>query len=146
MKEVSFHLILLLEEWDQKWRPIVRPNMGRLVAPSPFSCVNVFFIKIGRSRPLFVHFGPFLITISIIQIEKSFDGVLGIRTHGHRMEDTDETIKVWRPPWMFGRTIFFYFHLVLLSDSCILLLLRLRIDFRPRLSKSNKRTTRTVTG
>ena len=66
-------------------------------SPTLFMC-ECFFIKNGRSRPLFVHFGPFLITISIIQIEKSFDGVLGIRTHGHRMEDTDETIKVWRPP------------------------------------------------
>ena len=34
----------------------------------------------GQSRPLFVYFRPFLITISIIQIEKSVVGVLGIRT------------------------------------------------------------------
>ena len=35
------------------------------------------FFKMGQSRPLFVYF---LITISITQIEKSVDGVLGIRT------------------------------------------------------------------
>ena len=38
-----------------------------------------------KSRPLFVYFCPFLITISIIQSEKSVDGVLEIRTRGHRM-------------------------------------------------------------
>ena len=31
----------------------------------------------GLSRPLFVYFRSFLVTISIIQIEKSIDGVLG---------------------------------------------------------------------
>ena len=36
----------------------------------------------GESRPLFVYFRYFLDTISIIQIEKSVDGVLGIRTRG----------------------------------------------------------------
>ena len=41
------------------------------------------FLKMGRFRPLF-YFRPFLITISI-QIEKSVDGVLGIRTRGRRM-------------------------------------------------------------
>ena len=30
------------------------------------------------SRPLLIYFRPFLITISIIQIEKSVNGVLGI--------------------------------------------------------------------
>ena len=34
----------------------------------------------GQSRPLFVYFRHFHDTISIIQIEKSVDGVLGIRT------------------------------------------------------------------
>ena len=34
----------------------------------------------GQSWPLFVYFRSFLVTISIIQIEKSIDGVLGIRT------------------------------------------------------------------
>ena len=48
----------------------------------------------GQSRPLFVYFRPFLITISIIQIEKSVDGVLGIRTQGRRMVGTDETTEL----------------------------------------------------
>ena len=36
-----------------------------------------FLLKMGQSRPLFVYFRYFLDTISIIQIEKSIDGVLG---------------------------------------------------------------------
>ena len=48
----------------------------------------------GQSRPLFFYFRPFLITISIIQIEKSKDGVLGIRTLGRRMVGADETTEL----------------------------------------------------
>ena len=50
----------------------------------------------GQSRPLFVYFRHFLVTISI-QIEKSIDGVLGIRTRGRRMVGADETTELWRP-------------------------------------------------
>ena len=53
--------------------------------------------KTGQSRPLFVYFRSFLITISI-QIEKSVDGVLGIRTLGRKMVDAYETTELWRPP------------------------------------------------
>ena len=61
--------------------------------------VQVFFFKkMGQSRPLFVYFRSFLITISIIQIEKSVDGVLGIRTQGCKMVDTDETTELLQPP------------------------------------------------
>ena len=49
----------------------------------------------GKSQPLFVYFHPFLITISIVKLEKSVDGVLVIRTHGHRMEGTDDTTELW---------------------------------------------------
>ena len=52
----------------------------------------------GQSRPLFVYFRPFLITISIIQIEKSIDGVLGIWTRGCRMVGADKTTELWRHP------------------------------------------------
>ena len=52
----------------------------------------------GQSRPLFVYFRYFLDTISIIQIEKSVDGVLGIRTRSHMMVGTDDTTELWRPP------------------------------------------------
>ena len=46
----------------------------------------------GQSRPLFCfYFRYFLDTISIIKIEKSIDGVLGIRTRGRRMVGADET-------------------------------------------------------
>ena len=51
----------------------------------------------GQSRPLFVYFRAFLITISVIQIEKSLDGVLRIRTQGRRMVGADETTELWRP-------------------------------------------------
>ena len=50
----------------------------------------------GQSWPLFVYFRSFL-TISI-QIEKSIDGVLGIRTRGRKMVGADETTELWRPP------------------------------------------------
>ena len=54
-----------------------------------FTC---FFKKMGQSRPLFVYFRYFLITISII--EKSIDGVLGIQTRGRRMVGADETTEL----------------------------------------------------
>ena len=59
---------------------------------------NICFLKMGQSRPLFVYFSYFLNTISIIQIEKSVDGVLGIRTRGRRMVGADKTTELWRPP------------------------------------------------
>ena len=64
---------------------------------------NIFFLNMGQSRPLFVYFRSFLIpiTISIIQIEKSIDVVLGIRTRGRRMEGKDETTEPWRHPHCF---------------------------------------------
>ena len=54
--------------------------------------------KMGQSRPLFVYFRYFLDTISIIQIEKSINGMLGIRTQGRRIVGADETMELWRPP------------------------------------------------
>ena len=45
----------------------------------------------------FVYFRYFLDTISIIHIEKSVDGVLGIRTRGRGMVGADETTELWRP-------------------------------------------------
>ena len=47
---------------------------------------------------LFVYFRPFLIAISIKQIEKSVDGVPGIQTHSHRVVGADNTAELWRPP------------------------------------------------
>ena len=52
----------------------------------------------GQSRPLFVYFHYFLDTISTIHIEKSIDGVLGIRTQCRRMVGADEITELWRPP------------------------------------------------
>ena len=62
----------------------------------------------GQSWPLFVYFRHFLITISII--EKSIDGVLGVRTRGRRMVGADETTGLWRPPpinLLLGTSCFF---------------------------------------
>jgi len=69
----------------------------------------------GQSWPLFVYFHSFLVTISI-QIEKSVDSVLGIRTRGRRMVDTDETTELWRPPIMAAIMLF---HVVLSSGASI---------------------------
>ena len=54
----------------------------------------------SQSRPLFVYFRSFRVTISI-QIEKSIYGVLGIQTRGHRMVGADKTTELWRPPTIF---------------------------------------------
>ena len=67
-------------------KQVASPFLGK----KPFN----LFIKMGQSRPLFVYFRPFHITISIIQIEKSLDGVLGIQTCGRRMVGADETIAI----------------------------------------------------
>ena len=44
---------------------------------APTDDIPTYFFKMDQSWPLFVYFGYFLDTISIIQIEKSIDGVLG---------------------------------------------------------------------
>ena len=51
--------------------------------------------------PASFYFRPFLITISTIQIEKSIDGVLGIRTRGHMMVGADDTTELWWLPIYF---------------------------------------------
>ena len=56
-----------------------------------------FFYK-WANPGLFVYFRSFLVTISI-KIEKSIDGVLGIRTRGHSMVGANETTELWRPPF-----------------------------------------------
>ena len=52
----------------------------------------------------FIFFRPFLVTISIIQIEKSVDGVHGILTRGCRMVGADETMELWRPQFLLPLT------------------------------------------
>ena len=59
----------------------------------------------GQSQPLFVYFRSFLVTIPIIQIEKSIDGVLGIRTWGRSYGSTHKncrTLGQWLS-WQSGR-------------------------------------------
>ena len=60
---------------------------------------NHFLLKNGPIPASFCfYFRYFLDTISTIQIEKSIDGVLGIRTQGRRMVGADKTAELWRPP------------------------------------------------
>ena len=59
---------------------------------------EIFFFKKWANPGLFLFFRSFLVKISI-QIEKSIDGVLGIRTWGHRMVGADDTTELWRPPY-----------------------------------------------
>ena len=47
-----------------------------------------------QSWALFVYFRSFFVTISIIQIERSIGGVLGILTRGHSMVVADETTEL----------------------------------------------------
>ena len=72
-----------------------------------------FFKKMGQSRPLFVYYLYFLDTISITQIEKSVDGVLGIRTRGRRMAGADKTMELWRP-----HKIYFCFYFLVPVSFC----------------------------
>ena len=67
-----------------------------LYALPPSGLANADFLKMGQSRPLFVCFRSFLVTISI-QIEKSVDAVCGIWTWGSRRVGADKTTALWRP-------------------------------------------------
>ena len=69
----------------------------------------------GQSRPLFVYFHPRLITISIIQIEQSVDGVLGIQTWGRRMVGSDKTTELWQLLCLF-LFIFILFHMKIIEQ------------------------------
>ena len=75
---------------DKIWAIILLPRRSSQFVP---------FLKKGRCRPLYVYFRYFLITISITQIVKSVDGLLGIWTWGRRMIGTDETTELWQPVW-----------------------------------------------
>ena len=72
--------------------------MVKIVFKTLIARMIYIFLKMGQSRPLFVYFRYFLITISITQIEKSIDGVLGNRTWGCSMVGSDKTTGLLRPP------------------------------------------------
>ena len=59
---------------------------------------KMFFFKWANPGLYFVYLRPFLITISIIRIENSIDGVLGIRTRDRRMVGSTKTTELWQPP------------------------------------------------
>ena len=67
--------------------------------------------KNGPNPAFFVYFHPFLITISIIPIEKSIDGVLGIRTRGRRIVGANYTTEPIS-------LCLFICHILLLSFLC----------------------------
>ena len=70
---------------------------------------QLFLKKWASPGLFFVYFRSFLVTISIIQIEKSIDCVLGIWTRGRRMVGADKTKELWRPPSSsFFRWLFFH--------------------------------------
>ena len=58
-----------------------------------------FFKKWAKPGLFFVYFCHFLSTNSIIQIEKSANGVLEIWTLSRRIVGTDDTTVLWRPPY-----------------------------------------------
>ena len=78
---------------------VVLPNPTAISDFSYYAPVSSFFKNIGQSRPLVVYFHPFLIpisiTVSIIQIEISIAGMLGIRTQACRMVGVDQTPQLW---------------------------------------------------
>ena len=55
---------------------------------------TLIFALLNGPMLLFVYFLPFLIIISIIQIEKSLDGGFGIQTRGRKMVGADETTEL----------------------------------------------------
>ena len=90
----------LTSDCGQVGRAVASNTRGPGSSPVIINFYGTFFLnKMGQSRPLFVYFRYFLNTISIIQIEKSVDGVLGIRTRGRRMVGAEENKELWRPPW-----------------------------------------------
>ena len=76
------------------------------ILPPPYrldTIIGHFLKKWANPGLFFVYFHPFIITISIIQIEKSVDGVLGTEICGRLMVGTHNTTELWRPPnnWPF---------------------------------------------
>ena len=84
------------EQCDQIW-PKFQHFGKKILVFGNFWRICVLY-KMGQSRPLFVYFRHFLITISLLQIEKSVDGVLGIPTRGLMMVGADNTTELWQPP------------------------------------------------
>ena len=72
-------------------------------------CATLFFLN-GQIPASFCLFCPFLITISIIQIEKSLDCLFGIRTRGHRMVGADKPQSYGGRPWYFIWSTQFDYH------------------------------------
>ena len=83
---------------------------------------NRLFKKTWINPGLFsVYFHPFQITITIIQIEKSEDSVLGIRTNGRIFVGADKTTELWKLPCknqhFKGRGFVCAFHSVVIGSN-----------------------------
>ena len=59
---------------------------------------KMFFFKYGPIPASFSFIFVLFHITNQLQIEKSVDGVLGIRTRGRRTVGADETTELWRPP------------------------------------------------
>ena len=112
---ITVHLIELFSVWpwwkvSRLWRSAdSKYDVAKIfnLVRRRLICIFYTFLKKWADPGLFfVYFHYFLDTISIIQIEKSIDGVLGIRTRGCRMVGADETTELWRPPRIFYISIF----------------------------------------
>ena len=69
---------------------------------TPQMCARLFYKNMDQTRPLFVYFRPFFVTMTNTVQQtingKSIDGVLGIRTRGRSLVDADRSTELWRPP------------------------------------------------
>ena len=99
-------LLHLVRNCRRRWR-LISAQLSHKFGHCPSCTVSIvchlinttafhLLFKMGQSRPLFVYFRSFLFTISIIQIEKRLEGVLGIRTRSHRMVSADKTTELWQ--------------------------------------------------
>ena len=96
-----------LKNYNWKWKKVAKFGLAKFLKNTHSRETNIFWktlnrskranslFEIGQSRPLIVYFLHFLITISITQIEKSVDGVLGIQTRGRMMVGAYDTTELW---------------------------------------------------
>ena len=97
---LSHDLHIFIDRVHQK----IMKMASNVIVPRPKLHIHITFYCFFKNGPIpasFCFFCAFLITISIIPIEKSLTGVLGIRTHCCMMVDTDDTTELRRPPSTF---------------------------------------------
>ena len=86
---------------------VAKEKIDQRLAGGQKNSFHTFLKKCANPGLLLSNFCPFLITISIIQIEKSVDGVLGIQTCGcMMMVGAGKTPELWQPPTHFILKLF----------------------------------------